>query len=274
VGAIVVRRDARGGLLSERALAALVGGMRSFGHPIVSRIAPWQLVDARFRRAATIDWHSEQRRGTSGVRVEVDGDGFASLRSVGAFDVRVPWLPAVDEMTSPCALEYDEAIGDVAIIARDPQAPNVKILSSRLHEWLPNANIHLFDGESLIAQTPQRRRVSLAVVYDLTDPYAFANVRLGLTGVPIVARDLPSLRRIYADDLVAFANETYLVDAAAALFDDAARRADVSRYLPEDCRRRFSPRRSAMRALDLARAARFGPERPAPRRSDAPLKLD
>ncbi len=167
VGAIVIHRGANDEA-GEAALRDILQGIRSYGHPIVERIAPWQVLDRRFRTAASLVWNCDGAPYAPSVELLVR-NGRAFLRTHGAVSLEVPWMPCADPA-----------------------------------------------GAVLLAGAG--------------DPYGY--------------RDLA---------------EAY----SGARGEEAK----------QDALRRGSPRRSAMRVLDLARVARFGLERPATAKSNAPLKI-
>jgi glycosyltransferase involved in cell wall biosynthesis len=115
------------------------------------------------------------------------------------------------------------------------------------------------------------REVACVVALGLTDASAFGNVLLAQAGLPTIATARDDLRTLFAPDVVVTARRGALVGAVAALLADPAARAHYGRVLAADARRRFSPRRSAIRVVDLLCAARFGLERPGVARSDSPV---
>ncbi len=94
VSAIVVHRgpsDPVGDAVLEDVLAAV----RSYGHPVVDAIAPWQRFDRRFRIAASIAWNCDGAPFAPCVEVASEG-GRAYLKTHGAIALRVPWMPCAD----------------------------------------------------------------------------------------------------------------------------------------------------------------------------------
>lgn len=168
VGAIIVHRGATDAA-ADAALRDVLGGVRSFGHPVVSAIAPWRRLDRRFRTGAHLAWNCDGAPFAPSVEVFVR-ENRAFVRTHGAAALEVPWMP--------CA---DPAAGD---------------------------------------------------------------------------RDLAGV----AD---AFGYGALLAAYAGTMGEDAA----------QDAHRRGAPSRSAMRLLDLARAARFGLERPAQAVANAPIAV-
>ena len=117
------------------------------------------------------------------------------------------------------------------------------------------------------------RRVDVACIVHggWTDAAAFGNVLLAQAGIPAVALDSPEVRAIVAADTALFAEVGRLREAIAHFTGDVESRRRYGRAIAADSRRRFSPRRSAIRVVDLLCAARFGLERPARARRDAPF---
>jgi glycosyltransferase involved in cell wall biosynthesis len=113
-------------------------------------------------------------------------------------------------------------------------------------------------------------RFACVVHLGLTDPSAFGNVLLAQAGIPaiVVARD--ELRALFACDVALFSEPDSLADCIARLVSDASARVRYGELVAADARRRFSPRRSAIRVVDLLCAARFGLERPAPPHGNSP----
>ncbi len=81
----------------------------------------------------------------------------------------------------------------------------------------------------------------------------------------------PSSRALFAPDVALVAGRNGIADAVRRLLRDAPAREHYGKVVAADARRRFSPRRSAIRIVDLLVAARFGLERPAAARSNAPF---
>ena len=104
-----------------------------------------------------------------------------------------------------------------------------------------------------------------------TDAAAFGSVLLVQAGIPAVALDCAEVRAIVAADTALFAEEGSLREAIARFTGDVELQRRYGRVIAADSRRRFSPRRSAIRVIDLLCAARFGLERPAGARRDAPF---
>ena len=107
--------------------------------------------------------------------------------------------------------------------------------------------------------------VACVVHCGLTDDAAFGNVLLGQAGIPAIVLPHDGLRAIFAADVAIFAQRSELLKATARFVNDAGARDSYGELVAADSRRRFSPRRSAIRVVDLLCAARFGLERPATR---------
>jgi predicted amino acid dehydrogenase len=105
----------------------------------------------------------------------------------------------------------------------------------------------------------------------LTDESAFGNVLLAQAGIPAVVLATDELRSLFAADVAFFGSRGSIAQSVARLVGDPRLRAHYGKLVAADARRRFSPRRSAIRVVDLLCAARFGLERPAPSRSNTPF---
>jgi glycosyltransferase involved in cell wall biosynthesis len=110
--------------------------------------------------------------------------------------------------------------------------------------------------------TLSERAVELACVVHvgLSDDAAFGNVLLAQAGIPAVVADTEALRALFASDVAAICSRDAIEDAVARFVRDPAERRHYGELLAADARRRFSPRRSAIRVVDLLCASRFGPE--------------
>lgn len=259
VGAIVVRAE-KGGALLAAAQEDLEEALRGFGHPVVrDRIGPLQRVDRRFRRAAALAWFCAPGK-LPGVTLS-KGERFSELRVAGAVELAVPWLPcAASSRVERCALRrsaqsWCETVascgaGDSIRGGRNPMIP--------------------VTAETLLGGTTSEE-VACAVHYGLTDEAAFGNVLLAQAGIPAVVLDRPDLRAIFADDVALFAEADGIEAAVQRFVGDPALRERYGRRLASDASRRFSPRRTAIRVVDLLCAARFGLERPGNAISNSPL---
>ena len=244
VGAIAVRCATADPLLVA-ALADLESALRAFGHPMVhDAVAPWRRMDRRFRRAATLSWFDAPA--TPGVAIEPRDGSLASIRTSGSIALEVPFLP--------CAgAQRVERLG----VARsdDPACTRVGVVGGDL----PGA----------VAITPEmllgeRRGGDFACVVQLglTDAAAFGNVLLAMGGLPTVALATQQLRAIFASDVAVLCESDAIAESVASLVRDVAARRRYGTLASADARRRFSPRRSAIRVVDMLCASRFGLERP------------
>jgi GT2 family glycosyltransferase len=258
VGAIVVCAGEEDALLTasredlERALA-------SFGHPVVhERFAPLQWLDRRYRSAASLGWFRKPDQAPS-VTLSRDAS-FSVLRVCGVVKLAVPWLPcAAGPRVERCALRASAQSQCVTIaICGDG---DLAIADGNLVRV--TAEMLLGGGEPIEA--------ACVVHYGLTDDAAFGNVLLAQAGVPAVVLDTPELRAIFADDVALFTDRRGIEATVRRFVNDAALRERYGRRLAADATRRFSPRRTAIRVVDLLCAARFGLERPGKAVSNSPL---
>lgn len=116
VGAIVVhrgQRDATGDAVLDDVLAAV----RSHGHPVVERVAPWRRLDRRFAIAASIAWNCDGAPFAPSVELFVR-DGRARLRTHGAISLEVPWMPCADPARADASAEgRDDPYGYAPLLA-------------------------------------------------------------------------------------------------------------------------------------------------------------
>ncbi len=251
VGAIVVRACTGNPLLAA-ALADLEEALRGFGHPVMSgAIPPWRRFDRRFRHSAVLDWFADEAfaRGAA-----IGGLGAAaSIRTRGAANIEVPWLPCADP----------ERIGALGVRRSDDANCTLVGVVGEGSGALART------GYSVVEITPDLllgggRAVALACVvhFGLTDPSAFGNVVLSQAGLPAVVARRDELRGLFASDVALSAEGDGIETAIVAMVTDRTARVRYGTRLAADARRRFSPRRSAIRVVDLLCAARFGLERP------------
>ncbi|HEY1883376.1 MAG TPA: glycosyltransferase family 2 protein [Candidatus Cybelea sp.] len=254
VGAIAIRRGAADPLL-HAALCDLENALRAFGHPIVhERVALWQRLDRRFRKSAALAWFCDA---ATVPAVEITGaqSSVATIRTRGAIEIDVPWLPcAAQDRVASCRIRPSE----------DPSCTAVAIAGSvppAIERDLGSRAVRV-TAAMLLGDAP---RVDVACVIhgSWTDAAAFGNVLLAQAGVPAVALDSPQVRAIIAADTALFAEAERVGEAIARFTGDLESRHRYGRAIAADSRRRFSPRRSAIRVVDLLCAARFGLERPA-----------
>lgn len=244
VSAVTVRCGTADPLLVA-ALADLEAALRAFGHPLVhGTVAPWRRLDRRFRRAATLSWFDGEAS-SPGILIERRHDTAASIRTHGAAALEVPFLPCVDAQRvrrSGVARSDDLACARVGVVGGD----------------FPGA-VALTPEMVLGAQAAGD--FACVVHMGLTDGAAFGNVLLAMAGLPAVALATQELRAIFADDVAMVCKRDAIADAVALLVRDVAARRRYGALAAADAQRRFSPRRSAIRVVDLLCAARFGLER-------------
>lgn len=265
VGAIAVRTSAGSNPLLRAAGSDLEEAMRAFGHPVTrGAIAPWRRFDRRFRHAATLGWFCDEIAAPA-VTIRRAGAAFPAIRTHGAVSLEVPWLPCA-------ALERAQRLPLQA--SADPACTAVGIAGPP--EMLDQVDSNAFGGP-LVRITPDRllsglpSKLACVVHLGLTDDAAFGNVLLALAGIPAVVLASDALPQIFADDVALLTAADGIAAAVARLRSDSVARAHYGRVLAADARRRFSPRRSAVRVIDLLVGARFGFERPAATRSNVPF---
>lgn len=235
VGAIAIHAGQNLSPFAATALEDLEAALQSFGHPLVrGGIRPWQRLDRRFRRAGSFGWFSPTAH--PGVTLQRAGSALPELHVRGAVDLRVPWLPCA-------APAHANALPLRASL--DPACRTVVEIGEGMTEW------------------PQGD-VACAVVRGLTDDAAFGNVVLGMAGIPTVLAN-GDLRSIYAADCVA--------ESVELLLSNVETRRHYGSAIAADAARRYSPRRSAIRVVDLLCAARFGLQQPAPAKTNTPIDL-
>lgn len=259
VGAIVMRAAKEDALLTA-AREDLEDALRSFGHPVVNdRISPLQRLDKRFRHAAAVGWFTASN-GTPSVTLARDAD-FATLRVSGAVDLAVPWLPCA----SASRIE-----GCVLRRSTQPSCETVAVCGDA-DDAIRGDNVTRVTPEMLLGRGDPID-VACVVHIGLTDDAGFGNVLLAQAGIPVVALDRPELRAIFSEDVALFANADNIETAVQRFVKDVSLREKYGQRVAADASRRFSPRRTAIRVVDLLCAARFGLERPGKARSDSPLR--
>jgi GT2 family glycosyltransferase len=264
VGAIAVRSGTHIGPLPAAALEDLEEALRSFGHPIARAIRPWQRLDRRFRRGASLGWFVDDIH-PPGITIERAG-ALAQIRTQGAIAVEVPWLPcAASERVARLALRpsQDPACRVIALAGSDAELSESQSAFEGLKVVPVSAPMLLGDAET--------REVACVVHLGLTDASAFGNVLLAQAGLPAVVLAREELRALFAPDVAFIAQREEIEQFTAQLVADPAARLHYGMLLAGDAQRRFSPRRSAIRVVDLLCAARFGLERPADARTDTPV---
>lgn len=265
VGAIAARADARISPLSAAALEDLLNALRSFGHPIVrGAIRPWQRLDRRFRHGATLGWFVNDVR-PPGITIERVTAG-AQIRTHGAAALEVPWLPcAASERVTRLAVRRsdDPACSIVAVAGSDADI-------SAAQSMLENIQVVPIAAPTLLGGDPMREAACI-VHLGLTDESAFGNVLLAQAGLPAVVLAREELAALFAPDVAPIVQRDEIAQYAARMIADPAARVRYGTLVAADAQRRFSPRRSAIRIVDLLCAARFGLERPSAARTDTPI---
>lgn len=260
VGAIVVCAADKEALTAA-AREDLESALRSFGHPVVhDRIAPLQLLDRRFRRAASFAWFCSPQS-VPGVTLST-GASFPELRVSGAVELAVPWLPCAAAARAECCTLRLASQLQCDIIALCGGGDADVSLGSTAFRVTPEM---LLDGGAPI-------EVACVVHLGLTDAAAFGNVLLAQAGIPAVVLDRPELRAIFGGDVALFTDAGGIGTTVQRFVEDVALREKYGRLLAADASRRFSPRRTAIRVVDLLCAARFGLERPGRAVSNSPLR--
>jgi GT2 family glycosyltransferase len=256
VGAIVIEQPRDENALLGAARADLEQALRAFGHPVArQRVALWQRVDRRFRRAASIGWF--ETPAAPGIELRSDA-AHSLIRTHGAVALEVPWLPcAAPERIARLSVRRSD----------DPSCRAVGVVGANA-PWLGDAAVRI-TPEMLLGDGG----AELACVIHLgsTDEAAFGNVLLAQAGLPAVVLATERLRAIFAPDVAFMCGRDEVEDCVARLTADIDLRVRFGELVAADARRRFSPRRSAIRVVDLLCAARFGLERPGAARSDTPL---
>src|SRR5579862_2485717 len=244
VGAVAIRRG-RSDSLANAALADLEAALRGFGHPLVrDPVAPWRRIDRRFRSAATLSWFGGEAR-APGVGIEPRGESLASIRTYGEVALEVPFLPcAAEERVERLGLRRSD----------DPACERVGVVGG--------------DFPGAVSITPEMilgehsgGEFACVVHLGLTDGAAFGNVLLAMGGLPAIVLATQDLGAIFAPDVAATCERDAIADAVACLVRNSEARRRCGMLAAADAQRRFSPRRSAIRVVDLLCAARFGLER-------------
>jgi GT2 family glycosyltransferase len=264
VGAIAVRSSPRSSRLPAAALEDLEQALRSFGHPTARAIRPWQRFDRRFRRVASLGWFVDEIHPPG---ITIDGGGAAArIRTHGAVALEVPWLPcASSARLARLAIRRSEdpACCVIALAGSDADRNDAQRAFDGLEVVPVTAPMLLGDAQIL--------EVACVVHLGLTDESAFGNVLLAQAGLPAVVLAREELSALFAPDVALIARREELALRAAQLVADPAARSRYGTLVAADAARRFSPRRSAIRVVDLLCAARFGLERPAAARTDTPI---
>lgn len=290
IGAISVYASATASKLSLAGLEDLESGLRSFGHPLHrGPIAAWRRLDRRFRESAALGWFSAEAP-QPGVSIRRDGPG-TFIDTGGAVRLRVPWLPCASaerveslrlhvSASASCSTiavaGFDAAAADrkqeivAAITAAVACIPELRLAVVGSDELLQ----HFGDRAFPIDITAPGAHVDAACILQAgsTDESAFGNVLLAQSGLPnvVLAGELQSL---FAPDVASAIDPAGLSSSVERFVSDPLVRWRQGAVVAADAKRRFSPRRSAIRVVDLSCAARFGLERPAERQLDSPVRL-
>jgi GT2 family glycosyltransferase len=310
VGAIAIASRPGMPSLLAAGLADLEGALRAFGHPLVrGAIRPWQRLDRRYRRGATLAWFSgdphepgiaierrDARIGSQGTPAARTYGGLATIRTHGAASLEVPWLPcaAADRTRllplrtsteASCATvalagfdtlaadraativaQLDEMAARIpafrlAIVSQDGGAELLQRFGSRAERVAP-----LAANGRVASQTgaePRPTGVACILHAGLTDESTFGNVLLAQGELATVALASDELRALFQPDVALLAEPNEIAASITRFIADPAARTRYAGLAAADARRRFSPRRSAIRTVDLLCAARFGLERAA-----------
>ena len=263
VGAIEVHASRDEDALLAASRADLEEALRSFGHPVVrGGIAAWRRADRRFRQAASVAWFADVVR-PPGIAIDRKGVS-ATIRTTGAVELEAPWLPcaSAERLDSLSVRPSGDAFCRTVGVAGDAVGAVAARVAALGYPVRSVTAEMLLGGEALA--------LACVVHAGLTDDAAFGNVLLAQAGLPAVVANA-ALRRIFADDVAIVCEAAELGLSIARLVEDPALRLRYGALVAADSRRRFSPRRSAIRVVDLLCAARFGLERPGVARSDTPL---
>jgi GT2 family glycosyltransferase len=291
LGAIRIIDESRSAAHTQT-LADLRRGIAGYGHPILrGSPAIWMRVDGRFRHVPTLAWFGESERSPQ-VRVALFGAGRLAVISTTIEQTRVeaPFLPCVaqDAIAAICFTPSDVPANAVAVYAGTPQSEHgltgALLRALREYETLtvlpfvlpgeePDAHVLEILGTSRFVRLddPVRTPVDAALLPGLTDPCGRGNVMLQAAGIPLAVGP-GDAAGLVGDEAAFLLRDGDLKTALRAIeeVDERKRRASVARV---EATRRFSPARSALRIVDLARMARCGFERSGVRRTDSPIPL-
>ncbi len=249
VGAIAIRNGSSGNPLLEGALADLQSALRGFGHPLVrDRVALWRKHDRRFRRAATLGWFCDAQ--SPGIAIHRRNSGFPTIRTRGATEVSVPFLPCA-------SAKRVETLG--VYRSDDPDCKNVGVLGE-YSELASHGGFSVTRLTHEVLLGPNRSPLACVVHLGLSDPAAYGNVLLAQAGIPAIVAAREEFATLFQPDVAFIASLGELVPEIARVLADPALRSSSGERLAADAKRRFSPRRSAIRVVDLLCAARFGLE--------------
>jgi GT2 family glycosyltransferase len=253
VGAIALRDSCADGSLLAAARDDLEQALLGFGHPIVrGEIALWRRLDRRFRRAANLGWFSDNVP-APGIAIQRK-DNATTIRTRGASTLEVPWLPCASEQrVVGLKLRYsgDPSCTTIGVAGGDERG--LAELAAMDYQTLRIGAETLFSTEN--------SDVACVVHLGLTDESGFGNVLVAQAGIPVIVPEKTEPRTLFADDVARVCERDAISVAVAQLLADPALRASYGKLAAADARRRFSPRRSAIRVVDLLCASRFGLER-------------
>ncbi|MBV9233954.1 MAG: glycosyltransferase [Candidatus Eremiobacteraeota bacterium] len=262
VGAIVLRDGSAASSLEAAALEDLEAALRAFGHPVVRGNVPLvRRFDRRFRRSGTLGWFTAVE--SVGIAVERGTRGSPTIRTRGATDVAVPFIPCA----SPLRIERSSVTRSA-----DPECRRVGVIGGSDDDFerlcvaaaSPALVSLLRIAPDAIAGGAQRYDVLCCVHLGLSDESAFGNVVLAMAGIPSVIASRDELLALFQRDVVLAGEMDELPQLVARIVADPQLRERIGQRVAADAKRRFSPRRSAIRVVDLLCAARFGLERPPP----------
>lgn len=260
VGAIAVRNGSNGDPLSDAALEDLQGALRAFGHPIVGdRVPAWRKYDRRFRRAATLAWFCEAD--SPGVSIHGDGSDVPAIRTLGATDASVPFLPcASPQRLKPLGIVRgdDGECTSVGVLGNEADFARLQAAAST-----SSAEVGLTRITPEMLLEKHCYPLACVVHLGLSDASAFGNVLLAQAGIPAIVAARSELRALFQEDVALIGPLPDLAPLITRMCEDASLRAEYGARLAGDAKRRYSPRRSTIRVVDLLCAARFGLERSA-----------
>ncbi len=259
VGAIAIQSDSGEDPLLTAAREDLEGALRSFGHPVVrDRIAPWKSLDRRFRHAATLAWFGGSSA-RPGVAIARNTDAPATIRTQGAVTLEVPWLPcAASERIGRLGVRGSNERSCATVGIAGGEDTRVAKLAADLAAC-GNPTVRI-TAQSLLGGGVAE--VACVVHLGLTDESGFGNVVLSQAGLPAIVLAINELQTLFVPDVALLEQADAIVESVARLVADPSLRARYGKLVAADARRRFAPRRSAIRVVDLLCAARFGLERP------------
>jgi hypothetical protein len=182
----------------------------------------------------------------------------------GAVALEVPWLPcAARERAAQLGFRRSGAASctTIGVVGDEKAMREIETRSDwRIVRLTPSMLLGEGSGE-----------LACVLHLGLTDESGFGNVLLAQAGIPAVVLATDELRALFPPDVALIGDGASIAQSIARLIGDPPARARYGKLVAADASRRFSPRRSAIRVVDLLCAARFGLERPAPARSNTPF---